>query len=146
MKPLYNSSDYLAEMSDQYSRLVEGSPDGILIGRHGRLVLANAAALGLFRVDTAEQILGTGIVDLFTPETRDTVRAFLDRVRPDGERELAAPRRRPTSRSRRRHSKTAPFSWRFEMSPPGDARKTAFARARNGSRWRSPDRARASGT
>ncbi|HEU4927612.1 MAG TPA: PAS domain-containing protein [Vicinamibacterales bacterium] len=74
-------------MSDQYRRLVESSPDGILVGRHGRLVLANAAALRLCGVDTAEQILRTGIVDLFTPETRDTVRAFLDRVRPDGERE-----------------------------------------------------------
>ena len=74
-------------MSDQYRRLVESAPDGILVGRHGRLVLANAAALGLCGVDTAEQILGTGIVDLFTPETRETVRAFLDRVRPNGERE-----------------------------------------------------------
>jgi PAS domain S-box-containing protein len=87
MKPVYNSSDYVAEMSDQYRRLVESAPDGILVGRHGRLVLANAAALGLCGVDTAEQILGTGIVDLFTPETRETVRAFLDRVRPNGERE-----------------------------------------------------------
>jgi PAS domain S-box-containing protein len=87
MKPVYNSSDYVAEMSDQYRRLVESAPDGILVGRHGRLVLANAAALGLCGVDTAEQILGTGIVDLFTPETRETVRAFLDRVGPNGERE-----------------------------------------------------------
>ena len=87
MKPDYNSSDYVAEMSDQYRRLVERSPDGILVGRHGRLVLANAAALGLCGVDQAEQILGSGIADLFTPETRDTVRAFLDRVRADGERE-----------------------------------------------------------
>jgi len=87
MKPDYNSSDYVAEMSDQYRRLVERSPDGILVGRHGRLVLANAAALGLCGVDQAEQILGSGIADLFTPETRDTVRAFLDRLRPDGEPE-----------------------------------------------------------
>jgi PAS domain S-box-containing protein len=87
MKHVYNSSDYVAEMSDQYRRLMESSPDGILVGRHGRLVLANAAALGLCGVDTAEQILGSGIADLFTPETRDTVRAFLDRVRPDAERE-----------------------------------------------------------
>jgi PAS domain S-box-containing protein len=87
MRPDYNSSDYVAEMSDQYRRLVESSPDGILVGRHGRLVLANAAALGLCGVDHAERILGRGIADLFTPETRDTVRAFLDRVRADGERE-----------------------------------------------------------
>jgi PAS domain S-box-containing protein len=87
MKPDYNSADYVAEISDQYRRLVESSPDGIFVGRHGRLVLANAAALSLCGVDKAERILGTGIADLFTPETRETVRAFLDRVRPDVARE-----------------------------------------------------------
>ena len=77
----------MVEIPDQYRRLVERSPDGILVGRHGRLVLVNAAARRLCGVVTAEQILGTGIADLFTPETRDAVRAFLDRLRPNGERQ-----------------------------------------------------------
>jgi PAS domain S-box-containing protein len=81
----YNSADYVLEMSDQYRRLVERSPDGILVSRHGRLVLANAAALRLCGVDKAEQILGTGTADLFLPESRQTVRAFLDRVGSGGE-------------------------------------------------------------
>jgi PAS domain S-box-containing protein len=67
-------------MSDQYRRLVERSPDGILVSRHGRLVLANAAALHLCGVGQAEQILGTATGDLFTPETREVVRAVLNRA------------------------------------------------------------------
>jgi PAS domain S-box-containing protein len=87
MRPDYNSADCVLEMVDQYRRLVESSPDGILVGRHGRLVLANAAALRLCGVDKTEQILGTGIADLFTPETREAVRALLDRIRPDADGE-----------------------------------------------------------
>src|SRR5262245_43315490 len=87
MKPDYNFAEYVLEMSDQYRRLVERSPDGILVSRRGRLVLANAAALSLCGVNNAEQILGTNMVDLFVPEARETVRAFLERVRQGGEQE-----------------------------------------------------------
>jgi PAS domain S-box-containing protein len=73
-------AEYVLEMSDQYRRLVERSPDGILVSRHGRLVLANAAALHLCGVGQAEQILGTATGDLFTPETREVVRAVLNRA------------------------------------------------------------------
>jgi PAS domain S-box-containing protein len=74
-------------MSDQYHRLVERSPDGILVSRHGRLVLANAAALRLFCVHQAEQILGTATGDLFTPDTREIVRALLNRAGSGGDGE-----------------------------------------------------------
>jgi PAS domain S-box-containing protein len=73
-------AEYVLEMSDQDRRLVERSPDGILVSRHGRLVLANAAALHLCDVDQAEQILGTATGDLFTPDTREIVRALLNRA------------------------------------------------------------------
>jgi len=73
-------ADYVLEMSEQYRRLVERSPDGILVSRHGRLVLANAAALHLCGVAQAEQILGTSASDLFTPETREAVCALLNRA------------------------------------------------------------------
>ena len=69
------------DLSEQYRRLVEGSPDGILVTRHDRLVLANAAALRLCGVDSAEWILGTATLDLFTPQTRPAVRAGLEQAR-----------------------------------------------------------------
>src|SRR5262245_60907734 len=68
------------EMPEQYRRLVERSPDGILVSQHGRLVLANAAALHLCGVAQTEQMLGTRASDLFTPETREAVCALLNRV------------------------------------------------------------------
>ena len=73
-------ADYVLEMSEQYRRLVERAPDGILVSRHGRLVLANAAALHLCGVAQAEQILGTSASDLFTPETREAVGTLLNRA------------------------------------------------------------------
>jgi PAS domain S-box-containing protein len=73
------------EMLDHYRHLVERSPDGILVSRHGRLVLANAAALRLCGVEHAEQILGTATADLFTPETREGVRALLNRAESGGD-------------------------------------------------------------
>src|SRR5688500_3613953 len=54
------------DLSEQYRRLVELSPDGILVSRHDRLVLANAAALRLCGMDSADWLLGTATLDLFT--------------------------------------------------------------------------------
>ena len=95
-------------MSDQYRRLVERSPDGILVSRHGRLVLANAAALHLCGVDRAEQILGTSAADLFTPETREAVSALLNRADSGGaaERSDARVARRSAHRGFRRCRRT----------------------------------------
>ena len=73
-------ADYVLEMSEQYRRLVERAPDGILVSRQGRLVLANAAALHLCGLAEAEQILGTSASDLFTPETREAVGTLLNRA------------------------------------------------------------------
>jgi PAS domain S-box-containing protein len=71
-------------MSDQYRHLVECSPDGIVILRTDRLVKANAAAALLCSVETAERIIGTAAVELFTPQTQPAVQACLDRLRAGG--------------------------------------------------------------
>ncbi len=73
----------MLDLSEQYRRLVEHSPDGILVSRHDHLVLANAAALRLCGMDSADWLLGTATLDLFTPLTRAAVRAGLDRARLD---------------------------------------------------------------
>ena len=46
-------------------------------------MLANAAALRLCGMDSADWLLGTATLDLFTPQTRAAVRAGLDRARLD---------------------------------------------------------------
>jgi PAS domain S-box-containing protein len=60
-----------------FRRLVEASPDGICIGRGGRLAFANAAALTLFRAASADQLLGTAIAEIFDEPGRVHARALL---------------------------------------------------------------------
>ena len=71
----------MLDPSDLPSRLVERSPDGILVSRHDRLVLANAAALRLCAMESADWLLGTPTLDLFSRETRAAVRAGLEQAR-----------------------------------------------------------------
>jgi PAS domain S-box-containing protein len=74
-------------MSDQYRHLVESSPDGIVSLRNDRLVTANPAAARLCSVETAERIIGTAAVELFTPQTQPAVQACLVRLRAGGDAE-----------------------------------------------------------
>ena len=71
----------MPEHSDLFRRLVEHSPDGILVSRQDRIEFANAAALRLCGMDTADWLLGTATLDLFTPQTRGAVREALDQAR-----------------------------------------------------------------
>jgi PAS domain S-box-containing protein len=47
-----------SEPRDRYRRLVELSPDGILISQDNRLVFVNPAAMRLFGASDPEQVLG----------------------------------------------------------------------------------------
>ena len=68
------------DMSEQFRRLVEQSPDGILVSRQDHLVLANSAASQLCGVEKPESLAGRPTLELFTPESRPAVRSFLERV------------------------------------------------------------------
>ena len=71
----------MPEHSDLYRRLVDCSPDGILVSRQDRIELANPAAVRLCAMETPDWLLGTAILDLFTPQTRGAVREGLDQAR-----------------------------------------------------------------
>jgi PAS domain S-box-containing protein len=60
-----------------FQRLIEASPDGICIGRDGRLAFANAAALTLFRVSSPDQIIGTPLAEIFDEPGRIHIMALL---------------------------------------------------------------------
>ena len=68
-------------MSDQYRQLVDHSPDGILVHQDERVMMANPAAARLCGAETAERMVGTPTLDLFTRQSRPAVRAALDRLR-----------------------------------------------------------------
>jgi PAS domain S-box-containing protein len=60
-----------------FRRLIEASPDGICIGRRGRLAFANAAALGLLGAASPEQVIGKPLADIFDEPGRARLTALL---------------------------------------------------------------------
>ena len=60
--------------SQRYRRLVELSPDGIVISRDTRIVFLNPAAVRLFGARAPEQLLGMSLHDLFSPEHHAHIR------------------------------------------------------------------------
>jgi PAS domain S-box-containing protein len=59
---------------DRYRRLVELSPDGILISQDNRLVFVNPAALRLFGASAPEQVIGRSPFDVFHPDSHALMR------------------------------------------------------------------------
>ncbi|MBI5510399.1 MAG: PAS domain S-box protein [Deltaproteobacteria bacterium] len=69
-------------LSDARCRsLVELSPDAIFINRGDKVAFVNSAALGLFRAQQVEQLVGRPIWDLFHPDVHPVIRERLRHVR-----------------------------------------------------------------
>jgi PAS domain S-box-containing protein len=66
--------------NERYRRLVELSPDGILISGRDRIIFANAAAARLFGTDTPDQLIGRPLLDLFHPDSRARILDCVDRL------------------------------------------------------------------
>jgi PAS domain S-box-containing protein len=69
-----------SEPRDRYRRLVELSPDGILISQDNRLVFLNPAAVRLFGASAPEQIVGKSPFDVFHPESHAVIRERISRM------------------------------------------------------------------
>ena len=64
----------MSEHADRYRRLVELSPDGILISQDDRIVFLNAAGVRLFGASAPEQILGKSPFEIFHSDSHDLIR------------------------------------------------------------------------
>jgi PAS domain S-box-containing protein len=64
----------VSEHPDRYRRLVELSPDGILISQDNRIVFLNPAAVRLFGASAPEQILGKSPFEIFHSDSHDLIR------------------------------------------------------------------------
>ncbi len=61
----------VAEESEmRYRKLLEVSPDAILLGRNGKIVMANKAAVRLFRAGSANDLTGRRLEDFAAPDSR----------------------------------------------------------------------------
>ena len=68
------------EPSDRYRRLVELSPDGILVVHDLRIAFVNPVAVRLFGASGPEQVLGTSVFDLFHRDSHAVIRERLRRL------------------------------------------------------------------
>ena len=60
-----------AEESEmRYRKLLEVSPDAILLGRNGKILMANEAAVKLFRASGANDLTGRGLEDFAAPDSQ----------------------------------------------------------------------------
>jgi PAS domain S-box-containing protein len=59
-----------AREKKRYLKLLEMSPDAILLGRDAGIVMANEAAVKLFGVNGAHDLIGRKLTDFVTPESR----------------------------------------------------------------------------
>ena len=66
---------------ERYQRLVDASPDGILIVNDDRIAFVNPAAVSLFGVHDAAQVIGRSIVDCLDADGRDGLSNRLRRAR-----------------------------------------------------------------
>jgi PAS domain S-box-containing protein len=66
---------------ERYRRLVESSPDGILIVEDERITFVNATAVGLFGSSGPDELLGRSLFDLLEPESQGSGREHVLRWR-----------------------------------------------------------------
>jgi len=69
---------------DRYRRLVESSPDGILIVEDERIAFVNPAAVDLFGANGPGQLLGRSLFDFLSAESHGVVREHVMRWRAGG--------------------------------------------------------------
>ncbi|MDH7489966.1 MAG: PAS domain S-box protein, partial [Anaerolineae bacterium] len=78
----------LRESEERYRALVNLSPDGIWVHRHGEVLFANDAAVAMFGAKSPEDLIGKQTLDFVAPEMRDIVR---ERIRRGMEERVPAP-------------------------------------------------------
>lgn len=69
----------------RYRYLTEWSPDAIIVQHKGKIIYTNGAGRQLFAASKKEDLLGNDMVNLVSPNERDTMRQMIDKV-PHGER------------------------------------------------------------
>ena len=80
----HRSHQALRESEQRYRRLVELSPEAIVVHSDGWIRYANPAAQRLWGADRPEQLIGRSVLDRVHPDYQDTVRRRVRQVQEDG--------------------------------------------------------------
>ncbi len=70
----------LKESEEQYRRLLEYSPNAILLHRNSIILYANAAAVALYDAKDAGQLLNKPLLDIVHPDSHQSVRSRLQKL------------------------------------------------------------------
>jgi PAS domain S-box-containing protein len=73
------AEDALRESEDRYRKLVEISPDAVILHRDGRIIYLNPAALNLLGALDPNEIIGNNVLDYIQPDFRDAVRINIEK-------------------------------------------------------------------
>jgi PAS domain S-box-containing protein len=68
------TEERLSESEESYRKLVEQSPDAVLVHRQGIILLANKACVSLLGASSAGELLGKRMFDFVHPDDREAVR------------------------------------------------------------------------
>jgi PAS domain S-box-containing protein len=75
----------LQELSEQFRRMVELSPDGIAVHQDGRIVMVNPAGASVLGYAGQAELVGKPVLELVAPEDRPLVAARVRRVIEEGQ-------------------------------------------------------------
>ena len=70
----------LKESEERYRRLVELSPDAIVVHRENKFTYVNPSAVQLWGASSAEELIGKSILDVVHPDYHDHVRERVDYI------------------------------------------------------------------
>ena len=75
-----NAEEALKESEERYRRLVELSPDAIVVHREGKFIYVNPAAVNLWGASSADELIGRSIFDVVHPDYHAHVRERVDYI------------------------------------------------------------------
>src|SRR5215203_1233189 len=75
-----NAEEALKESEERYRRLVELSPDGIVVHREGKFIYVNPAAVKLWGASSAEDLIGKSILHVVHPDYHEHVKERVDYI------------------------------------------------------------------
>lgn len=78
------AEERLRESEERYRRLVELSPEAIIVHIEGELVYLNAAGMKLLGAASSDQVIGKPILDFVHPDYLETVKSRIQQVREEG--------------------------------------------------------------
>ncbi len=78
------AEEALRESEERYRKLVELSPEAIVVHREGKLLYVNPAAVRLWGAQTPEELLGKPVLDMVHPDFRDAAQERITAVEKRG--------------------------------------------------------------